>query len=203
VSGDYYDFFQLGSGRLGLLLADVSGKGIPAALLGASLHSTVRAHAPAAGDHCGQLIAKINGVLFETTTAERYATVFYAVYEPSARTLTYANAGHPPAMVVSRGRCLRLHSTSPPAGLLPVLSGVQHSLQVSSGDWLLIFSDGIPEASSESGAYFEDDMLLDALERSCAGTAAEVCESIVNEVRYHTRGQRQADDLTLIAAKIL
>jgi sigma-B regulation protein RsbU (phosphoserine phosphatase) len=203
VSGDYYDFFQLGSGRLGLLLADVSGKGISAALLGASLHSTVRAHAPAAGDRCGELIAKINGVLFETRTPERYATVFYAVYEPSTRMLTYANAGHPPPMVVRQRTCIRLQSTSPPAGLLPVLSEVQRSLQLASGDWLLIFSDGIPEASNESGECFEDEMLLDALERSCAGTAAEVGESIVNEVRYHTRGQRQADDLTLIAAKIL
>jgi sigma-B regulation protein RsbU (phosphoserine phosphatase) len=106
-------------------------------------------------------------------------------------------------MVVRQRTCIRLQGTSPPAGLLPVLSEVQRSQQLASGDWLLIFSDGIPEASNESGKCFEDEMLLDALERSCAGTAAEVCESIVNEVRYYTRGQRQADDLTLIAAKIL
>jgi phosphoserine phosphatase RsbU/P len=203
VSGDYYDFFQLGSGRLGLLLADVSGKGISAALLGASLHSAVRAHAPTAGDRCGQLIARINGVLYETTTPERFATIFYAVYEASTRVLTYANAGHPAPMVVRKGSCARLESTNPPAGLLPVLSEDQHSLQLAPGDWVLIFSDGIPEASNESGDYFDDARLIEALERSCAGTAAEVCESIVNEVRYHTRGQRQADDLTLIAAKIL
>jgi hypothetical protein len=82
VSGDYYDFIALGEGRLGLLLADVSGKGMSAALLGASLHAAVRANAVGAGDCCGEVLAKANALLFETTTAERYATVFYGVYDP-------------------------------------------------------------------------------------------------------------------------
>src|SRR5215475_2682708 len=98
VSGDYYDFLPLGNGKLGMLLADVSGKGMSAALLGASLHASVRANAPAAGECCGEVLAKANGLLFETTTPERFATVFYGVYDAARRTLTFANAGHYPPM---------------------------------------------------------------------------------------------------------
>jgi sigma-B regulation protein RsbU (phosphoserine phosphatase) len=203
VSGDYYDFIALGEGRLGLLLADVSGKGMSAALLGASLHAAVRANAAGAGDRCGEVLAKANALLFETTTAERYATVFYGVYDPAARILTYANAGHCPPMLVRDGTCIRLDSITPPAGMMPVLPALQEKVELASGDWLLIFSDGIPEATSESGEDFGDDGLLDALGRMGSGTAARMCEGIVKEVRNHIREQRQADDVTLIAAKVL
>jgi phosphoserine phosphatase RsbU/P len=202
VSGDYYDFLPLGDGKLGLLLADVSGKGMSAALLGASLHAAVRANAVSAGDRCGEVLAKASHLLYETTTAERFATVFYGVYDPAARILTYANAGHYPPMLVRDGTCTRLDSLTPPAGMLPVLPALQNSVKLVQGDWLLIFSDGIPEAMSESGEDFGDNGLLDALDRLESGTAAEVCEGIVNEVRNHLREQRQPDDITLIAVKV-
>jgi sigma-B regulation protein RsbU (phosphoserine phosphatase) len=203
VSGDYYDFLSLGDGKLGLLLADVSGKGMSAALLGASLHAAVRTNAPGAGVRCGEVLAKANVRLYETTTADRFATVFYGVYEPATRILTYANAGHCPPMLVRQGACIRLESLTPPAGMLPVLPALQGSIELASGDWLLIFSDGIPEATHEDGAEFGDEGLLDALGRLEAGTAAEVCEGVVSAVRNHVREQRQADDITLIAVKVL
>jgi len=203
VSGDYYDFLPLGGGKLGLLLADVSGKGMPAALLGASLHAVVRANAVSAGDRCGEVLAKASHLLYETTTAERYATVFYGVYDPAGRTLTYANAGHYPPMLVRQGSAIRLDSITAPVGMLPVLPAVQDSVKLVPGDWLLIFSDGIPEATSESGEDFGDNGLLDALGRLGSGTAAEVCAGIVDKVRNHVREQRQADDITLIAVEVL
>jgi serine phosphatase RsbU (regulator of sigma subunit) len=208
VSGDYYDFLPLGDGKLGLLLADVSGKGMSAALLGASLHAAVRANAAGAGDRCGEVLAKANTLLFETSTAERFATVFYGVYDAAARILTYANAGHCPPMLVRRNEqcnatCIRLESMTAPAGMLPVMPALQQSVALASGDWLLIFSDGIPEAASEGGEDFGDDGLLDALGRLRTGTAAQVCEGVVNEVRNYLREQRQPDDITLIAVKVL
>jgi sigma-B regulation protein RsbU (phosphoserine phosphatase) len=203
VSGDYYDFLALGEGKLGLLLADVSGKGMSAALLGASLHAAVRANAPAMGVRCGEVLSKANALLFDTTTAERYATVFYGVYDPASRMLTYANAGHCPPLLVRQGTCIRLDSITAPAGLLPVMPTLESKIELASGDWLLIFSDGIPEAASEADEEFGDDGLLNALGRLGNGTAAEVCEGIVNEVRHHVREQRQADDITLIAVKVL
>ena len=128
VSGDYYDFLPLGEGRLGMLLADVSGKGMSAALLGASLHAAIRANtARRLPDEsvwptsCGEVLSRINGLLFETTTADRYATVFYGIYDPATRVLDYANAGHYPPMVIRDGACLRLDSLTPPVAMLPVL----------------------------------------------------------------------------------
>src|SRR5262245_33206280 len=94
VSGDYYDFFNLPSGRLALLVADVCGKGMPAALVAASLHAAVRAHAPAADRNTGALIAQVNRLLFETTSSDRFVTMVYGVFDPADRTLTWTNAGH-------------------------------------------------------------------------------------------------------------
>src|SRR5262249_53198394 len=103
VSGDYFDYFTLPSGCLALLLADVCGKGMPAALIAASLHAMVRAYAPAANRNCGDLLAEVNRTLFTTTSAERYVTMFYAVYDPSNSTLTYTNAGHCPLLWLRPG----------------------------------------------------------------------------------------------------
>ena len=202
VSGDYYDFIPLGEGRLGMLLADVSGKGTPAALLGASLHTLVRANACAAGDRCGEVLVKANALLFETTTADRFATVFYGVYDPEAKSLTYANAGHCPPMLVREGTCVRLDSLTPPVGIFPVLASAQRRVTLFSGDYLLIFSDGIPEAANLNEEDFGDQR-LQALIRIKHDTAAEICKYIVDEVREHIREQRQADDITLITAKVL
>jgi sigma-B regulation protein RsbU (phosphoserine phosphatase) len=203
VSGDYYDFLPLAGGKLGLLLADVSGKGMSAALVGASLHAAVRANAVSAGDRCGEVLAKASHLLFETTAAERFATVFYGVYDPVTRILTYANAGHCPPMLVRDGMCIRLESITPPAGIMPVLPALQHCVELVCGDWLLIFSDGIPEAAGDSGEEFGENGLLDALGRLGSGTAAAVCAGVVDEVRDYIREQRQTDDITLIAVKAL
>jgi sigma-B regulation protein RsbU (phosphoserine phosphatase) len=202
VSGDYYDFLPLGDGKLGLLLADVFGKGMSAALLGASLHAAIRANALGAGDRCGAVLAKANRLLFETTAAERYATVFYGLYDPATHILTYANAGHYPRMLVRGSACIRLDSLTAPVGVMPVLPALENRVELYLGDWLLIFSDGMPEAANERGEKFGDSGLIDALGRLGRGRAAEVCKGIVNEVRDHIREQRQGDDITLIALNV-
>ena len=117
------------------------------------------------------MLAKASHLLFETTTPERYATVFYGVYDPATRILTYANAGHCSPMLVRQGNCLRLESLTLPAGMLSDLPALQKSVELLTEDWLLIFSDGIPEAMSESGEDFGDNGLLDALGRLRSGTA--------------------------------
>jgi sigma-B regulation protein RsbU (phosphoserine phosphatase) len=185
------------------LLADVSGKGMPAALLGASLHAAVRSHSANSSAGCGEVLARASRLLYETTALSRYATVFYGVYDPATRRLDYANAGHCPPMLVRGKECIRLDSLTPPAGLLPVLPAMQESVELMAGDWLLIFSDGIPEASGSEGEDFGDGGLLDALDRARNGTAAEACEGIANEVRNYVHDQRQGDDITLIAVRVL
>jgi serine phosphatase RsbU (regulator of sigma subunit) len=99
--------------------------------------------------------------------------------------------------------CIRLAGLTPPVGMLPDLPPLRDSVELASGDWLLIYSDGISEAAIEGGEDFGDNGLLDSLGRLGTGTAAEVCEGVVDEVRNHLRGQRQPDDITLIAVKVL
>jgi sigma-B regulation protein RsbU (phosphoserine phosphatase) len=106
-------------------------------------------------------------------------------------------------MLVRDGTCIRLDSITPPAGMMPVLPALQHSVELVRGDWLLIFSDGIPEAAGDGAEDFGEDGLMDALGRLGSGTAAEVCAGVVDEVRNHLREQRQPDDITLIAVKVL
>ncbi len=103
VSGDFFDFLALAPGKLGLLVADVSGKGLSAALLMSALHACIRSHAPLLGDRCGEVMAVANSLLFESTDPERFATAFYAVYDDSARRLSYVNAGHHPPLIVRGG----------------------------------------------------------------------------------------------------
>ncbi|HEY7390889.1 MAG TPA: SpoIIE family protein phosphatase [Bryobacteraceae bacterium] len=203
VSGDYYDFLPLGDGKLGLLLADVSGKGISAALLGASLHAAVRTNVRSGEAGCGKVLAKANRLLFETTAPERFATVFYAVYDAATRKLTYANAGHCPPMLVRQDTCVRLESLTPPLGMLPALDEIEREVQLVAGDWLLVFSDGVTEAANEEGEEFGDEGLLLAFHRARAKGVAAACGLVVDGVRNHLREQRQPDDITLIAMQVL
>jgi sigma-B regulation protein RsbU (phosphoserine phosphatase) len=203
VSGDYYDFLPLGEGKLGFLLADVSGKGMSAALLGASLHAAVRTNVRSGEAGCGNVLAKANRLLFETTAPERFATVFYAAYDAATRKLTYANAGHCPPMLLRKDTCVRLESLTAPLGMLPSLEEIEREVQLVPGDSLLVFSDGVTEAPNEEGVEFGEDGLLRAFHRAGARGAAVACESVMDEVHNHLREMRQPDDITLIAMKVL
>jgi sigma-B regulation protein RsbU (phosphoserine phosphatase) len=203
VSGDYYDFLPLGEGKMGFLLADVSGKGMSAALLGASLHAAVRTNVRSGETGCAKVLAKANRLLFETTAPERFATVVYAVYDAATRKLTYANAGHCPPMLLHQETCIRLESLTPPLGMLQAVPEIQQEVQLVPGDWLLVFSDGVTEAGDENGAEFGEKGLLATFRRASPQTAAGACQSVMEEVRKHLREQRQPDDITLIAMRVV
>jgi serine phosphatase RsbU (regulator of sigma subunit) len=204
VSGDYYDFFLLPSGRLALLLADASGKGMPAALLAASLHAAVRAYAPAADRDCGEVVAKVNRLLFETTSAERFITLFYAVYDPTDQRLTWANAGHcPPIWIQGKSRFERLDTLTPPAGVLPNIPAAQETIRLASGDRLLIVSDGVLEASDRRGDEFGEARLIDTFKDLREFNAAATCAAVVDSVKSFSDGCPQGDDLTVLTAKVL
>ena len=218
MSGDYFDFLDLAPGRLGLVVGDVSGKGISAAFLTAFLHASTRTHAPLLGDRCGQVVAKVNALLYEATETERFATLFYAVYEDRSRMLTYANAGHEPPLLfrgpASRGptgrqqdrpwaSCVSLDSQTSPLGLFPTLPAAQESIQVAPGDWLLVFSDGITEALNEEGEEFGRERLVEIAARKSLETAEDVRNEILTEVSRHSCGSPQSDDLTLIVGHVL
>jgi sigma-B regulation protein RsbU (phosphoserine phosphatase) len=200
VSGDYYDFILLDRGKLGLLLADVSGKGMGAALLGASLQGALRAFAPQAPSHPGEVLHRVNRLLFQTTSSERYVTVFYGVIDPEARTLTYANAGHCPPWLISRNKDQRLASLTPPIGMFAEITSEEIGVTLEFGDWLIVTSDGISEATDEKGEDFGDLRLLSMLDRS--GPTDTFCCSALEAVTSFA-GNKQADDLTIMAARVV
>jgi sigma-B regulation protein RsbU (phosphoserine phosphatase) len=206
MSGDYYDFLDLAPGKVGLVVADVVGKGIPAALLMASVHGCIRTHAPRFQDRCGEVLVQVNTSLYEATDAPMFATVFYAVYDDASRVLTYANAGHEPPILLRPAfhpRCARLDSRTAPIGLRPTLPAEQMSIRLVPGDWLAIFTDGITEAADENGEEFGRERLVAAMDRNLEQTAEEMRARILADLRAHSRGVPQMDDVTLITARIL
>lgn len=171
-----------------------------AALLGASLHAAVRALAPPAGSQCGEVLSRVNRLLFETTAVERYATVFYGVYDPLTGTLTYANAGHYPPWLLHRTMVSRLDSLTAPVGMFADMPPSEDHVQLTPGDWLIVVSDGIPEACDDEGREFGDERLLAMLDRS--GATDDFCRVALDAVTLFG-SRNQADDLTLLAARVL
>jgi serine phosphatase RsbU (regulator of sigma subunit) len=202
MSGDYYDFLDLGNGKLGLLVADVVGKGVPAALLMASIHSTIRSHASMFQDRCGELLAHLNTLLYDSTDPGMFATVFYGVYDESSHVLTYANAGHEPPMLLRANacECVHLGSQTPPAGICSSMPAAQATVQLEPGDWLMIFTDGITEALSAEGEDFGRERLLAAMKKDLNGSAEGARDRILAALKNHSRGLVQSDDVTLIVA---
>jgi len=202
VSGDYFDFIELPAGRLGLVVADVCGKGMPAALLAASAHAAVRAYAPSAGRNSGEVLASVNQLLYETTSEERFVTMAYAVYDPADRTLTWANAGHCPPFVVSSSSSSRLDSLTPPVAILPAIPVAQGVMTLGPGDRLVVVSDGLSEAAAPSGEEFGDARLLQLVQADARGRAITLCEGILESIQTFTHGHAQSDDQTIVAVKV-
>jgi sigma-B regulation protein RsbU (phosphoserine phosphatase) len=205
AGGDYYDFFPLPDGKWGILIADVSGHGTPAAVIMAVTHTIAHTYP---GDPCppGRLLAHVNRVLTERYTGESgtFVTAFYGIYDPAARTFTYASAGHNPPRLK---RCAD--------GSLASLDGVQRlplgiaadevypekvwQLQV--GDQIVFYTDGVTEATSATGELFGVQR-LDQVLADCSVQASDLLKSVLEALDAFTAGQAPTDDRTLLVAKI-
>lgn len=211
VSGDYYDFLRLGENRVGLVLCDVSGKGISAALLMAAIRSALHAQfydgssaargADAAPIATSEVVARLNLQLYESTPMEKYATFFYAVYDGKTRKLTYTNAGHLAPALFRRGSIERLNEGGTVVGLFAPMEYRQAEVQLEPGDLLLAFTDGLTEPENTYGEEFGETRLLETARRALSGTP----EGIVGEIYYRvsdwTGSPELQDDMTLIVAK--
>ena len=201
VSGDYYDFVLLPSGQLALMVADVSGKGMPAALLGASLHAVIR-RGMFDGCSCGDVLTRANQVIFGEHACQKYVTVVFGLYDASTRRLVYANAGHYPPLLV-RGRTItRLGALTPPVGMFPDLAPIECVIELQAGDWLVILSDGISEAVNPAEEEFGDGRITAIIEKLKDATAAELCDRLVDAATAFAEGQA-TDDMTVLAVRIL
>ena len=192
VGGDYYDFLPLEGNRMGFVLADVSGKGIAAALLMANLQGLMRSHVDSSSGDVKPLLSKVHRLFYESTEPERYATMIFLSYDDATGDLTYVNCGHPSAMVVRAGGGTDLLGpTATVMGLRPEWTCQQGSAQLDPGDALVLYSDGVTEAENPNGEEFGELRLL-SLVRSGA-TARE----IVAAVHSFAQGER-ADDATVV-----
>ncbi len=201
VGGDYYDFLDLGPGRVGFVLADISGKGIAGALLMANLQAIVRSHyAMAATDHEG-LLRSVNRLFFASTAPNRFATMFFATYDDATREIVYVNCGHnPPLLLREGGDAEWLAPTATALGFFDGWTCTSGTRRLAPGDVLVMYSDGITEAWSEAGEEYGDDRLLAVVRAGRRLPAADLVGRIVADVERFSPVEH-SDDWTLIALR--
>jgi sigma-B regulation protein RsbU (phosphoserine phosphatase) len=200
VGGDYYDVVYLPGERYGFIVADVSGKGLPAAMLAANLQGAFAA--VAAGDpDLALLFGRVNDFLCERTPSEMFATILYGVLDRLGR-FQFVNAGHvPPLLIRAGGGVDRLSASNYPVGLFPRTTFEVAGAQMLNGDVLVICSDGVTESHGADEEMFGEARLWKVLQ-SCSGlTADEICHRVVAEVQQFVGNSPQADDLTLIVVR--
>lgn len=208
VGGDFYDFLPLASDQLGIALADIAGKGLPAALLMASLQALIRSHAPTYAAALEELARELNRHLVETSDGARFATLFFGVYDDQSRLLRYVNAGHLPPFVVRRdgngeASVQRLETGGIVLGLFPDQPYAKGCAPLGPGDRLLVFSDGVTEAADPSGEMFGEHRLISAVLSHAERDIEEMPEYLLGEVDRFVGASPQQDDITVIAAEVM
>ena len=203
VGGDSFEFLELGAGRAGLAIADVSGKGVAAALLMASLHAILRC-VSAGSEGPAACVSRLNALLSESAAGGRFATLFYGVLDLPARRLRYCNAGHNfPLLLRASGSLERLETGGLPLAVMPEWAYQQGSVDLASGDVLLLYSDGISEAENRHQELFGEEAVERALRELAGQPAGEIVGHLLRAVSRFARGAPQADDQTLVVVRVL
>jgi len=203
VGGDYYDFLALKSGGLGVAIGDISGKGVPAALLMAGLQASLRGQALMGATDLAALMDNVNVLLLDSSPANRYATFFYGQYDPKQRRLHYVNAGHNAPMLFRGEQVLRLTEGGPVVGLLSRAPFTEAQLALQPGDLLLGFTDGISECMDTGDQEWGEQRLMQAI-RDCRGLEAKaMIERLMAAADAFAAGAKQHDDMTLVVMKLL
>ena len=201
LNGDYFDVLELGAGRLGIAIADVVGKGVPAALLMSNVQATVRALAVDAVTP-GMLVGKLNSSVHRNTTPGKFVTFFYCVVDRNAGKLTYTNAGHcAPILVRANGDAVRLEAGGAVLGVFPDWPFEQAEVTLGPGDRLALFTDGVTEASDARDDEFGEERLAELISALRDRGAHELKNRILQTVSSFTGGRAQ-DDATLVVVAV-
>ena len=206
IGGDYYDLLSLQSGRWGIAIGDVSGKGIGAALIMASLQASFKFQALQPHLKLSTLIGDVNQLVYKSSPKNIFATLFYAEYEPAKRMLNYVNAGHNPPLVLrpKDGSCeiFRLPSTGIPLGVSGDSQFASATFQFEIDDVLVAYTDGITEADNRQHELWGEQR-LEALLKSCSRKSSkEIINAILEQVSTFANGQPQRDDITLLVMRV-
>ncbi len=201
VGGDFYDFIELPDGRIGVVVGDVTDKGVPAALVMARTHSVLRAEAPRLIEP-GAVLARANDILCEEMPSNMFVTCLYGVLEPTTGRFVFANAGHNLPYVRSAGTVDELRATGMPLGLLPGMAYEEAEGTIEGGQGLLLYSDGFVEAHSPTGEMYGFPRLRDAYGAFDGDTGSELVDRLLDDLHGFTGGGwEQEDDLTLVALR--
>jgi len=201
VGGDYFDFLNLGPERLGLVIGDVSGKGMAAALLMANLQASLRSQSSLAVDQPEALLRSVNSLFYDNTSDSAYASLLFADYDDATRRLRYANCGHLAGLLLRRdGNVERLESTSTLLGLFKEWDCSMREQELFPGDVLALYTDGVTEASNDRGEEFGERLLIEALRQHRELSCQALLAAIVDGVRRFA-SLEQHDDITAIVAK--
>ena len=201
VGGDYYDFLDLGRDRLGLVIGDIAGKGIAAALLMANLQANLRSQCAIALDEPQRFLRSVNQLFFESTVDSAYATLFFAEYDDREQRLRYANCGHLSGLLLrTDGGLERLDTTAAVLGLFEEWDCSIGERRLGPGDLLALYTDGVTESFNEAGEEFGEHRLIEALRRRRGLPSQAMLASIVEDVRTFSPHE-QHDDITLIVAR--
>jgi sigma-B regulation protein RsbU (phosphoserine phosphatase) len=212
VSGDYYDFIQVGPRWTVLAIGDISGKGISAALLMASIQSSLRAQLSTSSVHSidsdaglstSELTAVLNTQLYESTSPEKFATFFCALYDEDAGRLYYTNAGHLPPLLIRQGRAERLEVNGMVLGAFPNQPYGREYIELQAGDLLAAYTDGITEPENEYGEEFGEERLAELLISNARRPLEEIAATITETASTWGDAAEQQDDMTLLLLRRL
>jgi phosphoserine phosphatase RsbU/P len=203
VGGDYFDVYPLADGRTAFCVADVSGKGVPAALLVSTVHACLHLLVPNNASDLPALVARVNRHLVGFSSTRKFATLFIAVFDPVSFTLTYVNAGHNPGLWISPGGIELLPSGGVPVGMLPDVVHKEASIRIAPGDTILLYSDGITEALKGDDEEFGMERLTALAAAGREEAPAEISRRIFGAVNDFTKGVAQYDDQTVLIARVL
>jgi len=211
VSGDYYDFIRISPARLAIALADISGKGISAALLMANVQAALRSDVLRYRDgqtatlhkqvDTAEIVSHLNHHLFRNTTDERYATFFLGVYDSETRQLLYTNAGHLPPVYICGGKVRRLETGGMVVGLFNDVPFQQGAIEIEHGGMLVAYSDGLIEAENAYGEEFGADRLIEVASRNREASPHGIAEAMMHAAEEWSGTPEQADDMTVIVMR--
>jgi len=213
VGGDYYDYMLMGDGRLALAVGDVSGKGISAALLMASLRASLRGQTMQGATNLALVVENVNALLYDSSASNRYATFFFGSYDPVTRLIRYVNAGHNAPVVLrpiagadgpvtARFEVHKLEGGGPVVGMLPIAHYEQCELQMQPRDLLLAYTDGISEAMNPLEEEWSEDSMAEEAMLHATEPAQAILDALVKAADRFAAGAPQHDDMTLLLMKV-
>jgi sigma-B regulation protein RsbU (phosphoserine phosphatase) len=206
VGGDYYDFLALPQGRLGVAIGDVSGKGIAAALMMASLQASLRGEATRGPENLALAVANVNRLVYEASSESRYATFFYGQYDPTTGQFDYVNAGHNPPLLFrhcdGHWTVIRLDVGGVVVGLLESFPYQQASIALAKGDVLVAYTDGISEAMNGADEEWGEDRLIATIEECDGLAASNLLQRVFSAADAFVNGHQQHDDMTMVVLRV-